>query len=579
MTHLTFCKPIGSALLVSALALCFMSPITAVAQGVPNVDRNRLESELRREALSRAEEQEERQRLDRERRQSKRQPDISAVPLTGPQGGPCFTINRIDLKGYERFGYLPKGYYRLLGTCASLSDIIAVLNDINSHYRDLGYITTRAYLPEQDISDGSLEIVIIPGQIEGFVYAGGKQADRRIKAAFPTKRGKLLNLRDLEQGLENINAPRSAKGKFQLIPGEKPGGSFVEVNVEDGRRFHAGLDVKNTGFETTGIAKTTANLGVDNLLGLNDQLSFALTTTPFDDRAEKYADSVSLSLSVPFGNWSWSGESGASRYYFILPGINQSYPVRGRSHYLTLSAERLLMRNQTSKIFAYGGLKLTRTQTFIDGHEIESQRRSLTIGSAGLRGEHAIRAGKLHWDIGAKFGLDAFSAYVFDKSIVDPEFRLIKARVSYQQPLAGTNLRYKGTLVGQYSESILPGTEQFSIGSWSSVRGFHEDTMYGDSGIYLQNSLEWTAMKRPDFELTFSAGLDAGYVEPSKLRSWSQDYLVGASLGAKMKFHEKVSLELRVAHALSRPTRNPPNSMPAFEASRTVGFASLTMEF
>lgn len=579
MTHLTFCKPIGSALLVSVLALCFMSPITAAAQGVPNVDRNRLESELRREALSRAEEQEERQRLDRERRQSKRQPDISAVPLTGPQGGPCFTINRIDLKGYERFGYQPKGYSRLLGTCASLSDIIAVLNDINNHYRDLGYITTRAYLPEQDISDGSLEIVIIPGQIEGFVYAGGKQADRRIKAAFPTKRGKLLNLRDLEQGLENINAPRSAKGKFQLIPGEKPGGSFVEVNVEDGRRFHAGLDVKNTGFETTGIAKTTANLGVDNLLGLNDQLSFALTTTPFDDRAEKYADSVSLSLSVPFGNWSWSGESGASRYYFILPGINQSYPVRGRSHYLTLSVERLLMRNQTSKIFAYGDLKLTRTQTFIDGHEIESQRRSLTIGSAGLRGEYAIRAGKLHWDIGAKFGLDAFSAYVFDKSIVDPEFRLLKARVSYQQPLAGTNLRYKGTLVGQYSESILPGTEQFSIGSWSSVRGFHEDTMYGDSGIYLQNSLEWTAMKRPDFELTFSAGLDAGYVEPSKLRSWSQDYLVGASLGAKMKFHEKVSLELRVAHALSRPTRNPPNSMPAFEASRTVGFASLTMEF
>lgn len=103
--------------------------------------------------------------------------------------------------------------------------------------------------------------------------------------------------------------------------------------------------------------------------------------------------------------------------------------------------------------------------------------------------------------------------------------------------------------------------------------------MYGDSGIYLRNTVEWDAHKGPDVEVRMNAGLDIGYVEPSALRSWSQDYLVGVSLGADIKIQNQATLTLQVAHALSRPDENPPNAQPAFEASRTVGYVGFKVEF
>ena len=552
----------------------------AHAQAIPPADLRAAENEIQQQQSAQTEAEAARRAEQRRTGGTQGAPSTGVDPLAPAPGGPCFEIRDIILSGFEAFKREPEGYRDLIGSCATAADIAGVLNSINQHYQELGYITTRAYVPEQDVADGSLEITIQPGRLEGYVYGDGAQADARIDTAFPGERGDLLNLRDLEQGLENINGPRSASGRFQLIPGEEPGGSFVQVHVEDKRPWHFDLSLNNTGFDTTGVVKATANLGFDNVLGLNDQLRFSLTSTPFDDRGNKHSDAYSASWNVPVGNWSYGIDVGASDYYFILPGINQSYPVEGRSHYATFSAERLLMRNQTAKVYAYGDLKLTRTRTFIDNNEIESQRRRLTIGSLGLRGERSFEQGsKLTWDVGARFGLDAFDSYVLDKSIVDPEFRLLKARLTYEHPLNDAGTLYRGTLVAQLSDDILPGTEQFSIGSWSSVRGFHDDSMYGDSGIYLRNTVEWDAYKGADVEVRMNAGLDIGYVEPSALRSWSQDYLVGISLGADIKIQNQATLTLQVAHALSRPDENPPNAQPAFEASRTVGYVGFKVEF
>nr|WP_321509377.1 ShlB/FhaC/HecB family hemolysin secretion/activation protein [uncultured Celeribacter sp.] len=557
-----------------------MAGEAAVAQSIPAADLRAAEAGIQQQEAAQGQAEEAR-RTARQRAGESSVPSGSFVdPLAPAPGGPCFDIRDIRLTGFEPFQREPDGYRDLVGHCATAADIAAVLNGINQHYQDLGYITTRAYVPEQDLSDGALDITVVPGRLEGYVYSDGAQADARIRTAFPSERGALLNLRELEQGLDNLNTPRSASGRFQLIPGEQAGGSFVQVYVEDSRPWHADVTINNTGFENTGEVKATANVGFDNLMGMNDQLSLGLTTTPFDSRGNKYSDAYSLSWSMPLGLWSFGLDAGMSDYFFILPGINQSYPVEGRSHYVTASAERLLRRSQTSKVYAYGELKLSRTRTFIDEQEIETQRRRLTIASLGLRGDRSLaRGGKLDWDVGATFGLDAFGANVLDKSIVNPEFRLLNARVSYEQPLGENGALYRGTLVAQHSDDILPGTEQVSIGSWSTVRGFHDDSMYGDSGVYLRNTVEWDALRGKDVAVRMNAGLDVGYVAPSDLRSWSQNYLVGVSLGADITVRERATLTLQLAHALSRPEDNPPNAQPAFEADRTVGYIGLRMEF
>lgn len=552
---------------------------SASGQATPGDIAREVENTIRQQQ---AEQQEREDQLRQEQRNSA---NVSAPAVAGPDpyapapGGPCFEIRDIILTGFEAFERKPEGYQSLIGTCATAAQIGAALNSINAHYQTLGYITTRAYVPEQDVADGSLEIAIIPGRLEGYVYGDGAQADARIDTAFSGVRGDLLNLRDLEQGLENINGPRSASGTFQLIPGEQPGGSFVQVTVEDTRPWHFDVEVNSAGFESTGRVRASANFGYDNVLGLNDQLRLNATTTPFERRNNKYSDSSSISWSAPYANWLFGLDAGYSQYFYIQEGINQSFPVEGNTWFATVFAERLLWRDQRSKIYAYGDLKRSRTRTYIDGFEIETQRRDLSIASLGLRGTHNFETGRLDWDMGGKFGLGVLGGRVLDDTIIEPNFELIKARVTYSRPIASSGLTYRGLFSGQYSEDILPGTEQFSIGSWSTVRGFQEDSMYGDSGAFLRNSIEWDAYEGRDMSVRLNMGLDAGYVQPSRLRQWSQDYLLGVSLGADVTFRNRVTLNLQVAHALSRPESNPPNSQPAFEADRTIGYISLRAAF
>jgi hemolysin activation/secretion protein len=558
--------------------ISFFSETVLHAQAIQPSDIADAESAIRREEAAQAAQ-------DAVRPSKPASPDADTANAAPPDafapapGGPCFELRDIILSGFDAFGAKPEGYRELIGRCATAADIGAALNRINAHYQATGFITTRAYAPEQDLLDASLAIIIVPGRVEGYVYGNGKPADARLHSAFPTDRGDLLNLRDLEQGLDNINGPKSADGKFQLVPGETTGGSFVQVLVEDTRAWHFDLTVDNTGFSSTGKMKAGANLGFDNVLGLNDQLSFGLNSTPFDDRGLKYSDAASATWSIPIGKWSFGLNIGGSDYFFILPGINETYPVEGHSHYGNLSAERLLLRNQLAKVYAYGDIKLSRTKSFIDEQEIASQRRRLSILTIGLRGERAFGQGKLTWNVGAKAGLTAFGSYVLNESVVDPEFRLIKLNLGFEQPVGNKSITYKGALTAQYSDDILPSTEQVSIGGWSTVRGFHDDSIYGDSGIYLRNTLEWEAWHGNGAGLTLSGGLDLGYVAPSALRNWSQDWLAGVSVGADLKAGDHATLSLQLAHALSRPDENPPHANPAFEADRTVGRIALKMEY
>lgn len=549
------------------------------AQGVLPDDLRRIGNDIQQQLTEQSAEQE-RRRRELEERESIQQGQTAGTDIyLPPPGGPCFDIRSIELEGFEAFKSEPEGYRDLIGTCATAADIAQVLNGINTFYQELGYITTRAYVPEQDVADGTLAITIVPGRIEGYVYGTGDPANARLHAAFPTGRGDLLNLRDLEQGLENINAPRSASGQFQLVPGETPGGSFVQVDVQDRRPWYLDFLFDNSGFESTGRIKGKATFGLDNGLNLNDQLRVSITTTPFEERGTRYSDSASLNWGLPVGNWLFNVDLGASEYRLVTEGINQSFVTEGRSEYVILLVERLLTRNQTSKVYAYGDLKLNKSRTSINDIDITSQRSRLTIASLGLRGEKTFGQGRLNWNIGVKAGLDALGADFPERSVIDHEFRLVKLRADFSQPLGTTGLTYRSTLAGQYSDDVLPGIEQFGIGGWSTVRGFHDDSLYGDTGIYLRNSIEWGAYKASNVEVRMNAGLDLGYVKPSALRSWSQDHLAGVSLGADIIMNNQATLQLQVAHALSRPDESPPNANPAFGSDRTVGCVSLRLQF
>jgi len=550
----------------SVLALCLAGTLSA--QSIPPADQGLIDDAIRTEEI----------RTSRAPSQPTSGEDQSGAGISAPEpdllsagaGGPCFELSEVLITGWEKIGSRPNGADHLIGRCSTAADIGEALNAVNLAYQDAGLITTRAYLPQQDVSDGDLEITVIAGVIEGFVYGDGSAADGRLNSAFPTGPGDLLDLRRLEQGYDNLNGPASASAEANFIPGTEPGDSVVAVAVEDGRPWSLDATLSNQGQESTGQIKGGLTFGYDNLANLNDELSISLSTTPFENRDERFSDSLSLIWGVPVGNWSHSFTMSGSQYRIPVIGINEQYEVEGNSLSFGYGAEVLLRRDQASKVYATGGLDLTRSRSFIEGIELVSQRRNMSVGNLGLRGEHTLERGEVKWETGVRFGLDAFGANIPDASIVERDFVVWSARVDYDRPLGESGVTWSTRFESQISPDILPTSKQLSIGSWSTVRGFHEDSMYGDDGFYIRNTFEGPAQTWDGGKTTFNAGFDLGYINPSALRDWSQRTLVGVSVGADIEFDVGSTLSIGLAHAISRPDENAPNSTSAFEDVETV---------
>lgn len=104
------------------------------------------------------------------------------------------------------------------GQCLGMGKITELLAHISDWYISRGYITSRAFLTEQDLSGGQLNIVVLEGRLEAIRLEG--KTPRMLKMAFPGRVGSILNLRDIEQGMEQINRLRTEPVQIEILPGD-----------------------------------------------------------------------------------------------------------------------------------------------------------------------------------------------------------------------------------------------------------------------------------------------------------------------------------------------------------------------
>lgn len=560
------------------ISLSFMvSPVGA--QSLPQAQQKQVQDAIQQQEKQQKEQQAlpKQKAQDRANVKSKKKPSKpSSLQDLADETGPCYTIKKTTIEGYKPFGQPPENYQALNGQCVRLKEIVALLTLLNKSYQDKGLITTRVYTPEQDLKSGVLKIVVIAGRIGKYEFSDGRAADRRIWAAFPQDKGEVLNLRSLEQGLENFNSLKSQEGKFQLFPGEKVGDSIVRILEKKTKPWHLVASVDNSGFKTTGRNKYKLNAGLDNLFNLNDNITVSASTTTFhldkedyrfanvntpglfpdDYEASRFSDSYSVNYTLPIKNWLFYAGGGYSEYRFKIDGINQDYPFQGRSKYASVGVERLLYRDQKSKFYASGGLKRSRSQNFIAGFEIESQKRDLSIADYNIRGLHYIKDATLQWSVGGKTGLEILGAknHQHRDSVADPFFTALTGTASLKFPFWEKKFNYSGFLSWQWSGDEIPGAEQFAFGGRGDVRGFHQDNLYGNSGFYIRNDISHVLYSKKDVKLTVFTGLDAGWIEDSFFTDFSQRYLVGAAAGINVEFLDKFYLDLTYAKKLEAPS-------------------------
>lgn len=121
-----------------------------------------------------------------------------------------------------------------------------------------GYITSQVSVPDQDLQSGTLLLTIHPGRIERIQFKE-PVAWGTWHTAFPVSNGDLLNVRALEQGLEQMKRVANQDVTMQLQPGHTPYSSIVELQRTESSPITMGLSVDNYGYKATGRWESTLN--------------------------------------------------------------------------------------------------------------------------------------------------------------------------------------------------------------------------------------------------------------------------------------------------------------------------------
>lgn len=443
---------------------------------------------------------EQRRRLDElQQLPGQQKPAESAGPVAPNPEEHCVTVKHIGIKGAELF---PEERQReitapFVGKCLDSGQFNELLKHITQFYLDRGYVTSRAYLSEQDISTGRLEVLVVEGRLEGVDSGEAGPSSREIAMTFPGKIGERLNLRKLEQMVDQLGRLPSRQAQIDIVPGKEPGGSRVQVKGEQARPWRVGLRRDNTGERSTGEQQWGVSLAWDSPLGLADQFHLS-GGRDADTHRWRRSNNQSLFYGVPYGWWTFSYAYNQNYYQARneVPGLGMTFDTSGTSRVHQLRAERLLHRNSMGKTSASLGIAHLRTRNYFEDELLEVSSQHLTEFQLGFNHGRRIGNAFVNFDLGWQRGIGALDAQGRGHpqgTEPDAHYNKYTLTLSYLQPfsLGGEFFSIESLANGQQSEDALFSPQRISLGGLASVRGFKDQMFTGNSGGYWRNQLRW----------------------------------------------------------------------------------------
>ncbi len=510
------------------------------------------------------------------RRQQERAPDVrlpaqpgAAAEAVPAQESPCFAVHRVvlDGPGSARFDWLldlPEANPG--GRCLGVQGINAVMSVLQNAIVARGYVTTRILAQPQDIASGELRLTIVPGKIRAIRFADNADPRATQWNALPTSPGDLLNLRDIEQGLENLKRVPTAEADIQIAPSEgkdaAPGDSDLIISYQQGIPIRLTLSVDDSGTKATGKYQGSATVSLDNWLTLNDlfYISFSHDLGGGDPGARGSQSQV-VHYSLPLGYWALSFTNSSNRYHQAVAGINQTYLYSGQSETNELKLSRLVYRDAVRKTTLSVKGFVRSSSNYVDDTEVQVQRRRVAGWEMGLAHREFIGEGTLDLALAYKRGTGAFDAMAAPEEAFGEgtsRFRLMTADLNLNAPFAlpmpwgQQAMRYTLGARAQWNRTPLTPQDKFSLGGRYTVRGLDgENNLLAERGWYVRNELA-AALGASKQEIY--AGLDYGEVGGPSTELLVGRRLAGAVLGLRGALG-RTNYEVFAGVPISQPDR------------------------
>ena len=554
-------------LLVAAMATC---PLWALAQQTPTTPQPFVEQQRQQERERALREQNERT-VD-QRLQAAPPAPVARIPESE---APCFRIDRVLLVGEQSEAFQwavsdlsgPEGNDSPLGRCLGTAGVNVVLARAQQAAIARGFVTTRVLAAPQDLSTGTLTLSLVPGRIAAIRLTPDSSStllgsSALLATAIPARVGDLLNLRDIEQGLENLKRAPTAEADIQIepstAPDARPGDSDLVVKYVQAKKWRVTLSLDDSGTQATGRYQAGASLSLDNPFGLNDLFYVSANhsiNNHFLSEPSYGTEGQTVHYSLPFGYWMLGLTASNSQYHQRVAGLNQDYVYAGKTNNAEVKLSRLIYRDQHRKTtLALKGFR-RESRNFVDDTEVEVQHRVVGGWELGLNHKEFIGDATLEGTLAYKHGTGGFGA------IAAPEeqfgegtsrLRLYTADVSLNAPfkLGEQKLRYSGLVRAQWNRTPLMSQDRFAIGGRYTVRGFDGETsLMGERGWLIRNDVGW-AMGQSGAELY--VGADYGHVGGRSTADLLGRSLAGAVIGVRGPW-SKLSYDFFVGAPLRKP--------------------------
>lgn len=518
------------------------------------------------------------QRNEQERREQIRRRELemlrpggaslkSAPPPSAPVApGACFEVQTITLQGNTRLSAdrLDEGLAPFQGRCLGLADLDDLLRSLSAAYVERGYVAARVYVPEQQIASGQLRLEVVEGRVAALRLnddEGGWQR-WRLATAFPGMEGGVVDLRAIEQGLDQMNRVRSVDTTMELQPGALPGDSVLALRQQRGRPWYGTVGFDNAGDRSSGVWRLNAGLGLGNGIGINDLWSLSASHT-LPERPRRSARSLAGTVSIPWGYWTVSLSASTFTYHSLIETRQQRFKSRGHSHTASLSVDRVLDRNESDKTVARAGLSRKWSMSYIDDVRLLSGDRDLSILSFGLDHSRRLGGGLLSLGVGYERGLRLLGAMkdgAAASEVPRAQFDKFTADVSYYRPFSAgqQDFAYRLDAHAQHSPQTLYASERIGIAQAGAVRGFRDGALLGDTGLFGRNELQWMgpvvgpALRPVLGQPALYLGYDRGWLKKDRHDPFERGAVSGAALGLRSS-GSTVSFDVSVARVLSAP--------------------------
>lgn len=426
----------------------------------------------------------EQERLDR-RREELHTPGASApapqaqAPASEPVTGPCFPVRDIRLTPAD---ILPASRVTVMlapyqGRCLQASDLAALQTALNAEALAQGLVTTRVVVPEQNLAAGELRLEVWPGRVEDLRAFSLSHIELAFVA--PQRPGDLLQLRALEQAVDNLNRLASFHATLELQPGTQPGGSVVDFTVARAAPWQAGLSWQSDGLNGDEASNSLrASLTLDSPLKLADRLILGLNATLNDGQIDD-AHGGSVDYDVPMGWWRFS--LGADYFDYENPlavGLTR-FTASGKSRSWRNELSRVVHRDARNRLSLALHGKQRLSDNFIDGVTVGVS--TTRVSTLGLRSDFSRVAAPWVFDatLDAEGGEGRSRARY---SPIDSDYSRIlgNARLLYYFERASVS----GSMNGQWSDARLAPSEQFTL--TGQVPGFSPLSLNANTGLAVQ---------------------------------------------------------------------------------------------